>query len=313
MTDYSALIDDETWAFIHRTQASYPDDTVSFTIDDQRRVYDAMCVDFRVPYPPGVGATDRSFAGVACRLYECGDSVATVIYFHGGGFVVGGLESHDDVCAEICAATGCRVVSVDYRLAPEHRHPAAFMDCTAATAAIIAEFGGPVVLAGDSAGANLAAATVHATRGAGFPIVGQVLIYGAFADTIGTTGSYATHANAPLLTREDMIFYRAIRMPEGRPAAGDPTAAPLADADFGGLPPTFLIAAECDPLCDDSPAYAARVTAAGGKARCEIAPGMVHGFLRARHMSGRAAAAFARITDAIAALARGAFPWPEDR
>ncbi|MCV2870557.1 alpha/beta hydrolase [Defluviimonas sp. WL0002] len=313
MTDYAKLISDEIWAFIRKTQASYPDDTASFSIEDQRRVYDAMCASFRVPHPPGVTTTDRSHAGVPCREYLCGDADVTVVYFHGGGYVVGGLESHDDVCAEICARTGYRVVSVDYRLAPEHRHPAAFEDCRNATRAIHQAHGGSIILAGDSAGANLAAATAHALRGSGVPLIGKVLIYGAFADTIGTTGSYATHAQAPLLTRDDMVFYRDIRMPEGQSTKGDPTAAPLADTDFAGLPPAFLLAAECDPLCDDSPDYASRIAAAGGRAHCEIAPGLVHGFLRARHMSPQAAAAFDRITGAIAAFGRGEFPLPEIR
>ncbi len=313
MTDYATLIDAETWDFIRKTQASYPDDTTHFTIADQRRVYDAMCAAFRRPYPPGVTAADRRLAGVPCRVYELAAADLTVMYFHGGGFVVGGLESHDDVCAEICAATGYRVVSADYRLAPEHLHPAAFEDCRDATRAAHAAFGGRLLLAGDSAGANLAAAVAHDARGTSLPILGQVLIYGAFSDMIGTTGSYATHAEAPMLTRADVEFYRDIRMPAGQTAAGDPTAAPLADTDFSGLPPTFLLAAECDPLCDDSPAYAARIAAAGGRAHCVVAPGLVHGFLRARHMSARAKAAFGRITEAVAALGRGEFPWPETR
>ena len=312
-TDYDTLIDAETWAFIRKTQESYPDDTAQFTIEDQRRVYDAMCADFHAPYPPGITASDRAYAGVPCRVYRTGDSPVTVVYFHGGGFVVGGLHSHDDVCAEIAAATGYRVVAVDYRLTPEHRHPAAFEDCRDAVRAVAEEQGGTIVLAGDSAGANLAAAVAHAARRTGPAIAGQVLIYGAFSDTVGDGGSYAVHACAPMLTRDDVAFYRHIRMAEGQSPLGDPTAAPLADSDFSGLPPSFLLAAQCDPLADDSPAYAARIVAAGGLAHSVTAPGLVHGFLRARHMSARARAAFAEITAAIGALGRGEFPWKSPR
>src|SRR5690606_22311660 len=104
-------------------------------------------------------------------------------------------------------------------------------------------------------------------------------------------------------------FYRDIRFAPGGRDPADATAAPLADRDFAGLPPTFLLAAECDPLADDSAAYAARLRAAGGRAHSVLAPGLVHGFLRARHMSARAADAFGQITGAVAALGRGAFPW----
>ena len=117
--DYERLIDEETWGFIRRTAESYPDDTVEMSIADQRRVYDTMCQDFRQPRPPGVDVQDRSADGVPVRVYTAGDPTRNVIYFHGGGFVVGGLDSHDDVCAEICVQTGYRIISVDYRLCPE--------------------------------------------------------------------------------------------------------------------------------------------------------------------------------------------------
>ena len=121
--DYNSLIDAETWAFIRDTNAAYPEDTVSFGIADQRRVYDAMCRVFHRGYPERVSAQDHLADGVPVRVYRAGHPSRTVVYFHGGGFVVGGLDSHDDVCAEICAQTGYRVVSVDYRLSPEPPAP----------------------------------------------------------------------------------------------------------------------------------------------------------------------------------------------
>lgn len=302
-TDYQSVIDAPTWAFIARTAESYPDDTATAAIADQRRIYDAMCQRFDHGYPPGVTAQDHRIGGVPCRDYS-GASPA-VVYLHGGGFVVGGLHSHDDVCAEICASTGLRVVSVDYRLSPEHPHPAALEDTLAVTRALLAD--GPVLLAGDSAGGNLAAAAAHALRG--HPALrGVVLIYpGLGGDP--NTGSYLTHAHAPMLTRDDVLFYAGIR----QNAADDPTASPLLDPDLTGLPPTIAFSAECDPIADDALHYCARLTAAGTLAHRVLEPGLVHGSLRARHMVPRAAASFARITAALTALANGQWPYGETR
>lgn len=306
MTDYSTLIDAETWAFIRATDAAYPPDTATLSIAEQRAIYDRMCRVFFRGYPAGVTAADRMFGGVPCRIYP-GDG-ATVVYFHGGGFVVGGLHSHDDVCAELRGRTGHTVISVDYRLSPEHEHPAAFDDACAATRAVAEEIGGPIVLAGDSAGGNLAAAVSQAIgRNGALGIVGQVLIYpGLGGDR--RSGSYVTHAHAPMLTAADVAFYAGIRHGGTAPTAPDPTASPLTDTDFSGLPPTLAIAAECDPLADDAHLYAARLTAAGSVARAVTEPGLVHGYLRARSSVTRAARSFDRICAAIAAMARGTFP-----
>ena len=126
--DYASYLDDEVRAFIAQTDALYPPDAVNLTIDQQRKVYDDLCRAFDQGHPEGVGVDDLDTDGVPVRVYEVGNPTVTVIYIHGGGFVVGGLDSHDSICAEICAGTGYRVVSVDYRLAPEHKHPASFDD-----------------------------------------------------------------------------------------------------------------------------------------------------------------------------------------
>lgn len=303
MTDYARLIDAPTWDFIRRTEASYPPDTATLTIAEQRAIYDRMCRVFFQGYPPGVTAADEIIAGVPCRRYPGGQP--TVVYLHGGGFVVGGLDSHDDVCAEIRATTGLTVVAVDYRLSPEHRHPAALEDALAVTRALMAL--GPVVLAGDSAGGNLAAASSHVLRDP--RILGQVLIYpGLGGDMNGP--SYTVHAHAPMLTRDDVLFYKDIR--HGHPPPeGDATVSPLQDSDFTRLPPTVTFGAECDPLCDDAASYAWAIQEAGGRAHFTFETGLVHGYLRARASVPRAAASFARITAAIAALARGDWPYGE--
>jgi acetyl esterase len=314
MTDYKTLIDAETWAFIERTNSYYPPDTIDYTIEQQREIYDRMCREFFAGYPQGVTAETTAIAtpthDIPIRIYRMPapeEAAATVLYFHGGGFILGGLDSHDDVCAELCARTGHEVVSVDYRLAPEHVHPAAFDDAVSAFEWAATTYRRPILLCGDSAGGNLAAAVSHATRGHARKPVGQVLIYaGLFGDR--SKGSYVTHAEAPMLTTRDIEFYKHIRT-GGADRTGDITLSPLADADFAYLPPTVLITAECDPLSSDGEAYRDRIVAAGGRAYWFEEPGLVHGYLRARHMVGRARSSFTRIVDAVSALGRGEWIW----
>lgn len=299
-TDYQTLIDAPTWAFIRATEACYPPDTAQMTISEQRAIYDRMCAQFHRDYPAGITSEDCLLGGVPCRVYP-GHGTVTVVYLHGGGHVVGGLHSHDDICAELCAATGLRVVAVDYRLSPEHRHPAALDD----SCAVIAAISGQLVLVGDSAGGNLAAAAAHRLRDP--RILGQVLIYpGLGGDR--SRGSYQTHAFAPMLSLADVEYYAGIRH-GGQEPARDATAFPLQDDGFTRLPKTLAIAAECDPLQDDAAEYAARITAAGGLAHAVTEPGLVHGYLRARATVPRAAESFARITQAITAFARNEWPF----
>ena len=305
--DYDTLIDTETWAFIRKTGDYYPEDAVVLDIEGQRRVYDAMCRAFHQPYPAGVAAQDRLANGVPVRVYSAGQPSRTVVFFHGGGFVVGGLDSHDDVCAEICAQTGYRVVAVDYRLSPEHKHPAAFDDAWAATQWAADTFGDDLVLVGDSAGGNLAAAVAHFARGRLDGIVGQVLIYPGLGGDV-TRGSYLDHANAPLLTLDDILFYQDIRSAGGADQ-GDPTSAPLQDTDFSNLPPTVIFTADCDPVRDDGRNYRDQLAEAGVPVCWVNETGLVHGYLRARVMAARAKASFERITVAVEALGQGIWPY----
>lgn len=312
MTDYKTLIDAETWTFIERTNSYYPPETIDYTIAQQREIYDRMCREFFAGYPAGVAVETSAIAtpthDIPIRIYRSASQpAATVLYIHGGGFILGGLDSHDDVCAELCARTGCEVVSVDYRLAPEYLHPAAFDDAMSAFAWAASSRDRPILLCGDSAGGNLCAAVAHATRGQAKRPVGQVLIYpGLGGDR--SKGSYVTHAEAPMLTLRDLEFYKHIRT-GGADRAGDATLAPLADTDFANLPPTVLITAECDPLSSDGETYRDRIIAGGGRATWVEEPGLVHGYLRARHTVGRARESFTRIVDAASALGKGTWLW----
>lgn len=281
MTEYSNTIDAATWRFIRATEAAYPADTAGFTIAQRRAAYDAICAVLDAGRPPGLAVTDQTVAGMPCRIYHAGP--AQLIHYHGGGFYVGGLHSHDSICAELAQRTGLTVTAVQYRLAPEHPHRAAHDDAMA----VVLATRRPLLLAGDSAGGNLASALSHGLRG----------------DT--RRGSYLTHAHPPMQTRADVVMGAAIR----RSAADHPTALPLRETDFSGPPPTIAIAAACAPPADDSADYAAAIsTARGRRAMSLTKPGVVHGYLRARHSVPRAAAAFTRICDALTDLAQGIWP-----
>ena len=295
--NYDAVIDAETWAFIRATEAHYAPDASSMSVGAQRAQYDALCAAFDVGRPEGVAVEDGSIGAVPIRTYRPENAHGTVLFAHGGGFVLGSLESHDSICAELSAGSGCGVVAVDYRLAPEHRHPAPYDDVLS-VAKVLVQADGPLVLVGDSAGATLVAAVAHGMRQG---IAGQVLIYPYLGGDMNE-GSYLTHADAPLLSRADMLFFEGIRC-DGPAPQGDPRFAPLHDSTFANLPASVVFTAGCDPLCDDGEVYCERVSAAGGQARWVNEPGLVHGYLRARHSVGRARDSFDRIVAAVRDLA----------
>jgi acetyl esterase len=298
-----------------------PPEAVDWPLDRQRAAWDEVCRSFRAPRPAGVAVEDIAIAGpggpLALRIYRPAGATLRpgVLYFHGGGWVLGSLETHDDMCAEIAAGADVVVVAVDYRLAPENPHPAQFFDNLAALAHVRDNGDrhgidpNRLLAAGDSAGGQMTAALVLHLRDNGLPqLAGQVLIYPGLGGDMNT-GSYLTQAHAPMLTRADVVAGSTIR--HGGAAPGDdPTALPLRDSDFRDLPPTVAIAAECDPLADDCAAYAAAITAAGGRAVAYTEPGLVHGWLRARarHTVPRAAAAFARICTALTDLSLPLWP-----
>lgn len=290
MPDYKQLIDEQTRAFIEKTERLYPPDTFNRPLAEQRRIYDTMCRTFFHSYPAGVTADDFAINGVDVRRYRLSadQSPSVILYFHGGGFSLGGLESHDDVCAEICGATGIEVIAVDYRLMPEFAHPAQVIDCQTVLDWARKERGGTVILVGDSAGGYLASEIAKANCAAR-DIIGQVLIYPGFGVN-QPGGSMDEHAFAPLLTRAEVLG-----VVTEEPSYGNLT----------GLPPSIVFSAECDPLSDSGRNYAAAVKSAGGEAYWFLDHGLVHGHLRARHSAERAGQCFQRILQAIRLIEQG--------
>lgn len=310
---YETRLDPALWAYVDAVNAWYPPEIIGLPIDKQRAVYDRMSRAFHQGRPAGVKASDGLIAAagrdILVRRYQRAGKAAKamVVYYHGGGFILGGLESHDDICAELCDGTGFDVLSVDYRLAPEHLHPAAFDDAVTAFEWAAAATDLPLVLCGESAGGNLAAAVAQATRNHARAAIGQVLIYPELGGD-ESAGSYVEHAEAPLLSVADIAFYHDVRSAR-RQSLDDPTFSPLRDTDFSDLPPTVIVTAECDPLSSDGEIYRDRILASGGKARWHEEPRLVHSFLRARTTVPAAAEAFARIVAAVGALGRGEWPY----
>jgi acetyl esterase len=291
----------EIVAFQRRCDGFYPPDAVAAAVERQREWYDALCRAFDTGRPEGVATEDRLVGGVRTRRYRPKrvEASATVLYLHGGGFVVGSLDSHDAISAEIAEAAKAELFAVDYRLAPEHRWPAAFDDGMAVLRALLAE-GRRVVVAGDSAGGNLAAGLAIRARDEGLPgVVGQALVYPGLGGDLAT-GSFAEMAEAPGLTAADVRRYRDLH---GAPA-DDPVAHPLRAASLAGLPPAYVTAAHFDPLRDDGRRYAARLAEAGVAVAFREEPQMVHAWLRARHTSPGARAGFAALCEGVAGLVR---------
>jgi acetyl esterase/lipase len=215
---------------------------------------------------------------------ESGAPLPCLAYFHGGGWVVGDLETHDAACRGIANHARCAVVSVGYRLAPEHRFPAAVDDASAALAWVSANAGAldvdPARLAvgGDSAGGNLAAVAAILARDSGGPALAlQVLVY-PVTDLGLEAASYARLAEGYGLTREDMRWYRDRYLAREADVA-DWRASPLRAHDLAGLPPAYVVTAGFDPLHDEGEAYARRLADAGVPVTYECFEGQIHGFL----------------------------------
>ncbi|RLS43743.1 MAG: alpha/beta hydrolase [Planctomycetota bacterium] len=212
------------------------------------------------------------------------DLLPTIVFFHGGGWVVGSPKSHDGMCRRLCNAMEAIVISVDYRLAPENKYPAAAEDCYAATvwaSKFIENFNGDpsrLIVCGDSAGGNLAAVVALMARDRGDPaIAAQVLLY-PITDHNYDTGSYRDNGKGYFLTTETMKWFwnHYLESPE---QGKEPYASPL-QADLKGLPPAIVLTAEYDPLRDEGHAYASKLQAAGVTVRRVACLGQVHGFLR---------------------------------
>ncbi len=227
-----------------------------------------------------------------------------LVYFHGGGWVIGNLETHDGLCRHLANAAHCVVVSVDYRLAPEHPFPASGEDAYAATrwvAGNAAALGGDakrIAVGGDSAGGNLSAVvSLMARDRGGPPIVFQLLVYPA-TDLPSANMSYRENGEGYFLTAKSMRWFFA-HYCGANPDASDPYLCPLRAKNLGGLPPALVVTAEFDPLRDEGEAYAARLREAGVRTKLTRYPGMIHGFFGMGPLLTQARAATREAADAL--------------
>ena len=231
------------------------------------------------------------------------DVLPSLVFFHGGGFVIGDLETHDDLCRCLANHGGCRVVSVDYRLAPEHPFPAAVDDCYAVTKWVAehpAEFGihGPIAVGGDSAGGNLAAVVALLAKTQGPTIAFQLLIYPVTQLGGPELPSMEENAKGYFLERESMQWFTRMYCPDAA-HHGDPRLSPLRAADLSGLPPAYVVTAGFDPLRDEGKAYADKLDAAGVSVTYVNYPGMIHGFFSLRGLIPKAREAVAAAGAAV--------------
>ena len=313
-----SMLDRQMQAFVAQSLSHDPENATHATALQQRQYYKAKCLEIAQPMPVGIEVKDthiKSSDGylVPVRHYShnlpTNTAATKIVFFHGGGFVVGDLDSHHDICGHIAKDTGLDLVAVDYRLAPEYQYPDDINDCLTVVDYFLNQ-AERIVLVGDSAGGTLSASVAYARRQFvnvlnGPSIIGQVLIYPAL--TCGTdTPSMIEHANAPLLSKADMDYYFSIRV--GGEAKQIPTDdnlyTPMQRADYKGLPATHLFPAQIDPLRDDCALYEQALKQAQVKVtnHLELGEGLVHGYLRARAISDKAAHNFKAICTAIKEL-----------
>jgi acetyl esterase len=297
--------------FIDRCNAAMPPDFYKLPNKAQRALYLGLTIEFPYQVPTGVTCQDMiiEHAGhtARARVYHpsqrTGDGL--IVYIRGGGFVVGSLETHNTVVAELCSNTGLTVVAPDFRMAPEHPFPAALEDCYAVVCGLAARPDlldidpAKIVITGDSSGANQAVVIAMMARDRKGPALrGQALISPVLDFTRWRSGGH----DAPLLTGGEMEYYTACYAP-GADVVTDAYVSPLISGRFDGLPPAYIMGAEMDSLLVDSQAYAKHLQDNGTSVKLVVESGLVHSAVRARGLCPQVADAWRRFCTATARLA----------
>jgi acetyl esterase len=264
--------------------------THTLPVDVARAQFEAR-VTLMAPAPEVADLRERTIDGrggpLRIRIYTPRGAglLPLLVFFHGSGFVLCSLDTHDGICRNLCVGAGCVVASVDYRLAPEHKFPAGPDDCLYATrwaaehADELQADPGRVVVGGDSAGGNMAAVTALRVRDEGGPALrGQLLLYPVVDYHTPGTPSYAENAEGYGLTRETMKWFWAHYLNDASEAA-NPYASPLRAPDLSGLPPALVITAEYDPLRDEGELFARKLRATGIPTAMSRYDGVNHGFM----------------------------------
>jgi acetyl esterase len=310
------LLDPQAQAFLDQVATMNLPPLNTMSVEQARQVAAALSEMHGAPEP--VGSVDNLVipgpaSEIPIRVYtpEQSGPLPVLVYCHGGGWVVGDLESHDAVCRALANAAGCLVASVEYRLAPEHKFPAAAEDAYAATrwmaenAGQIAGDPQRIAVGGDSAGGNLAAAVALMARDRGGPqLTCQLLIY-PLTESACETVSCQENGEGYFLTLEMLRWFWNHYLGSDADRR-NPYAAPLRARDLRGLPPALVLTAEFDPLRDEGEAYATRLRAAGVQVQCKRYDGMIHGFFSMGGLLDQARVAM----DEVAAGLQAAFSYP---
>jgi acetyl esterase len=304
-------LDPQARAYLDAVAALGGADPRTITPTEMRAQMAARRQHFAVAPQPVARVEDRTVPGpdgdVPIRVYtpDAAGPLPVLVFYHGGGWVIGSIETHDNICRALANLTPCMVVSVEYRLAPEARFPAGLEDCYAATR-WVAEHGAELgcdptrlAIGGDSAGGNLTAAVALLARERGGPrIAFQLMIYPVI-DSDFETGSYREVAEGYGLTRDGMQYFWELYLED--PADMTNPLAAVLRADLAGLPPALVITAEYDPLRDEGDAYAAKLKAAGVPVEHASYPGQIHGFFNVGTMMQMGDVAVERAARSLAA------------
>lgn len=295
--------------FINLSNESIPLDFYKLPLDVQRSMYLGLKDVFPFKVPEGVEISDEEVDGYRFRLYRPerlrGDGI--VCYIRAGGFVVGSLETHNSVVAELAERTGLLAAALDFRLAPEHPFPAPLEDCYGALRGLVANADRigfdprRVVVTGESSGANMAVVLCMMSRDRQGPAIrGHALISPVLNFARWRTGG----EDAPLLTGGEMEYYTACYCPDPQ-TTELAYVSPLLNGEFQDLPPAYIMGTELDSLLVDSKVYAERLSAHGTPVKLVVEPGLVHSSIRARGLSQGAADAWHRFCDNAGQLTEG--------
>lgn len=283
------------------------------SVAQARHSMEKLLFAFRPEAPAVASVTEvpipRPEGGVLmCRLYrpisaEPESRLPLLVYYHGGGWCIGDVPSYDVLCRELANLSGWAVLSVEYRLAPEHPFPAAVDDALLAAewcadnTDLLAIEPGSLALGGDSAGGNLAIVTALQARDQGFPTLTRLLLIYPSTEIASQRPSRERYADGYFLDRESLAWFFERYLPKG--GAEDWRASPMHATSLANLPPMFLVTAGCDPLTDDCVAFAERVQEEGGEVDHYPVPGMVHGFFTLGKLFPQANAAVRAVAESL--------------
>jgi acetyl esterase len=301
----------EVETFLERTRAKPGPPLSELSPERARKQVDAMAE--IIGRGPAVASVEDILipAGdvrLPARLYRPVRTHGTLVWFHGGGWVVGGIATNDAMCRALANASGCTVVSVAYRLAPEHPFPMPLDDCWHALVwAATAAASSPLIVAGESAGGNMAAVCAIRSRDRGAPRLALQLLVYPVTDHVMSTPSYRKYADGPLMGKCSMVWYWDQYLPDVG-SRDDPEASPLRTRDLSGLPPAIVVTAEYDPLRDEGLAYAERLRRAGVPVSAHHYEDMPHPFFPLVNLFTRADEAVEQVGGEIRTAIAGTDP-----